>query len=155
MTSRPLACLLLGLLLTAGAHAAAAAHIRASAAWIRVLPGALPAGGYLTLHNDGDQPVALTSASSEAYVHIMLHRSDMTGGMSRMTMVDALTVPAHGAVTLAPGGYHFMLMQARAPVQPGDKLVLTLKFADGSTLPVACVARPANALDAGTTPAAR
>jgi copper(I)-binding protein len=151
MTSRPLACLLAGLLLTAEVHATAA-HVRATDAWIRVLPGALPAGGYLTLHNDGNQAATLTSASSAAYARIMLHRSSMTGRMSRMTMVDALTVPAHGTVTLAPGGYHFMLMQATAPVQPGDKLVLTLKFADGSSLPVAFVARPANALDAGPTP---
>lgn len=138
-----------GLLLASGAHAAAADHVRASHAWIRVLPGALPAGAYVTLENDGDQPVALSGASSTAYADVMLHHSSTEGGMSRMTMVDSLTVPAHGKAVLAPAGYHLMLMQANAPVKAGDTVRLTLKFTDGSTLPADFVARPANAMDAG------
>jgi copper(I)-binding protein len=66
-----------------------------------------------------------------------------------MTMVDALTVPAHGKAVLAPAGYHLMLMQASAPVKPGDTVKLTLTFTDGSTLPTEFIARPANAMDAG------
>jgi copper(I)-binding protein len=42
-----------------------------------------------------------------------------------------------------------MLMQPNAPVQPGDQVTLTLRFADGSTLASDFIARPANALDAG------
>jgi len=67
--------------------------------------------------------------------------------VSRMTMVDALAIPAHGTQVLAPGGYHLMLMDAKQPVRPGDTVRITLKFDDGSTLPVDFIARPANALD--------
>jgi periplasmic copper chaperone A len=142
--------LLLGSLLFAGAaHATAAEHVRASHAWIRVLPGDLPAGGYVTLQNDSDQPAALSGASSTRYADVMLHHSSTAGGMSRMTMVDTMTVPAHGKAVLAPAGYHLMLMQPGAPVKPGDTVQLTLTFADGSTLATDFIARPANAMDAG------
>lgn len=144
-----LSLLLAGLLLAGGAHAAAADHVRASHAWIRVLPGALPAGAYVTLENDGDQPVALSGADSTVYADVMLHRSSTAGGMSRMSMVDSLDVPAHGKAVLAPAGYHLMLMQPKAPVKAGDTVRLTLKFTDGSTLAADFVARPANAMDAG------
>ncbi|MCW8807040.1 MAG: copper chaperone PCu(A)C [Rhodanobacter sp.] len=141
--------LLAGLLLASAVHASAADHVHASHAWIRVLPGSLPAGAYVTLENQGDRPVALIGASSAVYAEVMLHKSSMQGGMSRMAMVDSLTVPARGKAVLAPAGYHLMLMNAATPVNPGDIVRLTLKFSDGSTLPTDFVARPANALDAG------
>lgn len=149
MNTSRLSLLLAGLLLAGGVHAAAADHVRASHAWIRVLPGALPAGAYVTLKNDGDQPVALSGADSTVYAEVMLHRSSTAGGMSRMSMVDSLEVPAHGNAVLAPAGYHLMLMQPKAPVKAGDTVRLMLKFTDGSTLATDFVARPANALDAG------
>ncbi|MDW2982124.1 copper chaperone PCu(A)C [Rhodanobacter sp. KK11] len=144
-----LSLLLSGLLLAGGAHAADADQVRASHAWIRLLPGALPAGAYVTLENDGDRPVALRGAASTVYAEVMLHRSSREGGMSRMSMVDALEVPAHGKAELAPAGYHLMLTQPKVPVKPGDTVTLTLRFGDGSTLATDFIARPANALDAG------
>jgi copper(I)-binding protein len=52
--------------------------------------------------------------------------------------VRSITVPAHGNVTFAPGGYHLMCM---SPVmKPGDKVAVTLTLQGGgtiaSTLPV-------------------
>ena len=142
--------LLAGLALASGVRAAAADHVHGTHAWIRVLPGSLPAGAYVILGNDGDQPVALTGASSKAYGQVMLHHSSTAGGVSRMTMVDSLTVPAHGTAELAPAGYHLMLMQAAAPVKPGSTVRVLLKFSDGSSLPVDFIARPANALGDGS-----
>ena len=148
MKKTSLAVLLGGLLLAGGIHATAAEHVHASQAWIRVLPGSLPAGAYVTLQNTGDQAVTLNSASSTIYADVMLHQSSSETGMSRMTMVDSLQIPAHGIRALAPAGYHLMLMNANGPVKPGDTVTLTLKFADGSTLPTAFIARPANAVGA-------
>ena len=146
MKSAPLLALLAGLALATGAHAGAADQVRATHAWIRVLPGTLPAGGYVTLENRGDHPVALTGARSPAYAEVMLHHSSTQGGMSRMAMVESLPIPAHGTVVLAPGGYHLMLMQPGAAVSPGSEVKLQLQFDDGSSLPVNFIARPANAL---------
>jgi copper(I)-binding protein len=140
-----LLALLAGLALATGAHAGAADQVRATHAWIRVLPGALPAGGYVTLENRGDQPVALTGARSTAYAEVMLHHSSTQGGMSRMAMVESLPIPAHGTVVLAPGGYHLMLMKPAVAVLPGHQVQLQLQFGDGSSLPVEVVAPPPTA----------
>jgi copper(I)-binding protein len=146
MTLRPLSLLLAGLLCAGAAHATQADHVHAGEAWIRVMPANLPSGGYVVLRNDGDGPAVLDGASSPAYGSVMLHQSSTDTGMGRMRMVESLTVPAHGQVALAPGGYHFMLMDAGKPVQPGQTVQLTLHFADGSTLVTGFLAKPANAL---------
>jgi periplasmic copper chaperone A len=147
MIKRRLAFLLLATLPFTVVHASQAQHVHASHAWIRVLPGNLPAGAYVTLQNDSFHPVALNSASSAAYKQVMLHQSTSEGGMSRMSMVEVLSIPGRGQTVLAPSGYHLMLMQPLKPVQPGDTVKLTLKFSDGSTLDQDFIARPANAID--------
>jgi len=140
------ALLLVAGLLAAGLAHAATPRLSASHAWLRVLPGNLPAAAYVVLRNDGDRPIALTGASSDVYGMAMLHQSAQAGGSSRMSMVAALPIPAHGTQALAPGGYHLMLMDARQSVQPGQHVRITLRFADGETLPVDFLARPAGAL---------
>ena len=126
-------------------HAKDSAAVRVSGAWIRVLPGSLPNAGYAVLHNDSNQVVALVSADSPAYGRVMLHKSVETGGVSRMLPVKQLAIPAHGKATLAPGGYHLMLMQRALPVKPGMRVKIRLHFADGSMLESEFLARPANA----------
>jgi periplasmic copper chaperone A len=146
----PLCLLLAGLATAHPVHAGQAAQVKAAHAWIRLLPAGLPAGGYVQLHNDGDQPAVIQGARSPRYAQVMLHESTTAGGMGRMKRVDQLTVPAHGEVRFAPGGYHLMLMQAATPVAAGQSVPVTLDFADGSHLQVDFLARPANALDDGT-----
>ena len=148
---RPVIALLgVALLLAAAGSAAVAGSaatsaIRVSHAWIRVLPGDLPAAGYARLENRSDESVALVGARSGSYRRIMLHESLMSGGMSEMKRVSHLTIPAHGGAALAPGGYHLMLMNAVRPVKPGDEVAITLVFAGGSTRTVTFLAMPANA----------
>jgi copper(I)-binding protein len=48
--------------------------------------------------------------------------------------VTSVKVPAHGAVSFAPGGYHLMCMQPQPSVQVGSSAVVTLKFDDGQSL---------------------
>lgn len=149
MIIRTLSLLVAGLLLATSAHASEAEHVRASHAWIRILPGDLPAGAYVVLENTGDQPVTLRSASSSRYGSVMLHKSSSDGGMSRMAMVDSLVIPARGKAELSPGGYHLMMSKANPPVKVGDDVKLTLRFDDGSALETDFVTRPSNATDAG------
>jgi hypothetical protein len=131
-------------ILVGGAHATEAGSVQVSHAWIRLLPGDLPAGGYATLRNAGEVPLVLIGAESPSYRQVMLHESTTVGGLSSMAMIERLPLPAHATVTLAPGGYHLMLMHAFHPVKPGDRVKVTLRFADGRTLDVEFLARPAN-----------
>ena len=115
-------------------HAAGAQAITAKDAWVRWLPNNLPAAGYVTLVNAGDKPVDLVDISSSDYGDAMLHQTVSNGSSQKMVMVDKLTVPAHGQVAIAPGGYHVMLEDAKHKIAPGDTVHLKLKFSDGATL---------------------
>jgi copper(I)-binding protein len=133
------------LLIAGAAHAADAPSVKASDSWLRVLPGTLPAGGYVNFENLSDRAVSIVGASSPDYADAMIHRSSTDGGMGRMEMVDSVPLPPKGKVAFSPGGYHVMLMDAKHPVKPGDKVIVTFALSDGEKLPVTLVARPANA----------
>lgn len=128
-----------------GAQAAVVAPLSVSGAWIRLLPGSLPAGGYFTLQNHADHAIRLTGATSPAYGSVQLHHSLESQGESRMVQVKAVTIPAHGQIRFAPGGYHLMLMKPRRPLQVGAHISITFEFADGQKLAHAFALRPASA----------
>ena len=136
----------LGILLGACAVAAHAAP-QVSHAWIRWLPGNLPAAGYATIKNPSTTAVQLVSADSTGYASVMLHQSLQHDGVERMQMVDAMPIPAHGSAALAPGGYHLMLMQPKGKVAPSDVVPVRLHFSDGSTVAADFKVRPASAQD--------
>ncbi|MFC5428603.1 copper chaperone PCu(A)C [Paraburkholderia denitrificans] len=120
-------------MLAPAAHAADKA-ISVQNAWVRWLPGNLPAAGYLTLRNDGDKNVDLVDVDSDDYGSVMLHQTISNGSTQKMVMVDKLTVPAHGSVSVAPGGYHLMLEEPKHKIAPGDTVHIKLEFSNGATL---------------------
>ena len=122
----------LGLALALLAGPVGAAEVSVTNAWIRALPARLPAGGYFTLKNLGKSEVSLTGASSPACGMLMLHKSSDANGMSSMSDMESIAVPAGGTVTFAPGGYHLMCMEPAAALKPGAKALVTLDFSDGT-----------------------
>ena len=119
--------------------------VKAVDAWARWLPNDLPAAGYLTLVNDSDEDAFLTGAKSEDYTMVHLHESyTAPDGTSGMRPVEKVRVPAHGRASLAPGGFHLMLMKARRPIEPGDTVTLVLKFEGGGELEVKVPVKPAD-----------
>ncbi|MET0934713.1 MAG: copper chaperone PCu(A)C [Luteibacter sp.] len=133
------------LLATATSQAADSPSVKAHDGWVRLLPGTLPAGGYVTLENTSDRAVSIVGATSPDYGDAMIHRSSTDGGMGRMEMVDSVPLPANGKVAFAPGGYHVMLTGPKHAVKPGDTVSVTFELSDGATVPASFVARPANA----------
>jgi periplasmic copper chaperone A len=119
---------------TSSAAAPVETGVRVTQAWIRWLPARLPAGGYLTLVNDRNQPVTLAAASSVDYASVALHRTLSAGGTTRMVAVAAITVRAHATLAFAALGYHLMLQRPRVPIGPGQQVPLTLQFSDGGAL---------------------
>jgi len=112
--------------------ASASSPVTVSKPWVRYLLPSIPAAGYMTLQNDGPVDVTLTEAASPACGMLMLHKSQDSSGMAMMMDVPSITIPAHGSVTFAPGGYHLMCM---SPVMKiGDKIQMTLSFQDGEKL---------------------
>ncbi len=108
---------------------AAEENITVSDAWARTTHGRTMSGAaFLTLHNNGNQTVALTGVSGAVANHVELHQSYEKEGVMRMDHVENLPVPAGETVTLAPGGYHIMMMQLQAPLVEGKSFPLTLHF---------------------------
>lgn len=103
---------------------------------LRLLPGDLPAAGYFTLHNAGDETVTLTGAESSAFAMAHMHLSSEKDGMSQMDSVDQLEVGADETLEFAPGGYHLMFMNRQQPLEVGDEVEVTLQFDGQAPQPV-------------------
>ena len=84
------------------------------------------------MKNGGGAPVELVAAQSTGCGMLMLHRSVLSSGTSRMEDVKSVSVPAGGTVSFAPGGYHLMCMDPGAAMTPGKSVLVTLMFSDGS-----------------------
>ena len=116
------------------AAAAASTGMTVEKPWIRFIIKSRPAAGYFTLRNDTGTAIALTGASSSACGMVMLHQSQETNRIEKMLPVKSITVPAHGTLSFAPGGYHLMCMSPSSAVTVGADVPIMLKFSDGETL---------------------
>jgi len=128
-------------ILLASCMSAQAAPFDVTGAWFRSLPGKLPAGGYFTVQNNTGREVAITGASSDACGMLMIHQSSNKGGMSGMSMMEEVKVPAGGKVAFAPGGTHLMCEQPKMKI--GVKVPVTLHLAGGNSVSVAFEVRGA------------
>ena len=96
----------------------------------RATPGGSKIGaGYMTITNKGTATDRLVSASSPAAGKVEIHEMTMQGGVMKMReLAGGLPIEAGKTISLAPGGYHLMLMQLKAPLKKGDKVPVTLTF---------------------------
>jgi copper(I)-binding protein len=98
--------------------------------WTRATPPKAPtAGGFLTITNDGDVPDRLIAASSPIAETVQLHTMSVKNGVMRMHEVaGGIEIPAHGKVTLAPGGFHIMFITLKGSLAEGGSVPVTLTF---------------------------
>lgn len=105
-------------------------------AWARATPGKAENGAaYLTLASPtGDRLIGIsTPVARKAELHAM----KLEGGVMMMTPLEAVDLPAGQAVTLKPGAVHIMLVGLKRPLQQGQTVQLTLRFAKAGTREVA------------------
>jgi periplasmic copper chaperone A len=116
---------------------AAPAALVVDSPWVRAAPpGAMMLAGYALLRNDGDAPVTLVGARSEAFGMTEIHRTVEIDGVARMREATPLTIAPGETLSMAPGGLHVMLMRPRAPLSEGQNLSIVLLLDDGSELAV-------------------
>jgi periplasmic copper chaperone A len=97
-------------------------------AWARATTASAQTGAaYLVVH--AASPDQLTGFSTPIAATAELHQSHVNNGVMEMRPVASLPVGPGHDVTLAPGGYHVMLMGLKQPLKPGDHFPLTLTFA--------------------------
>jgi periplasmic copper chaperone A len=115
-------------------------------AWARATASAASTGAaYLTIIDHG-APDRLVSASTPIAGSAELHQTTQHGGVMEMRPVDGLAVSAGKPVTLAPGGYHLMLMGLRQPLHAGESFPLTLRFEKSGAVQVSVAVQSAGAM---------
>ena len=92
-------------------------------------PGAGMGVGYLTITNNGNQPVTLVGAASPRAERVTIHETTEHDGMMRMQPIEGgLSIPAGASVELKPHSYHLMLEQLVEPLKEGESIPLELDF---------------------------
>jgi periplasmic copper chaperone A len=98
-------------------------------AWSRATPGGAKVGaGYVTIENTGGTADRLLGAESEVAVRVEIHETSESGGVSRMTPVEALAVAPGARLEFKPGGYHLMLVDLKRPLKQGERFAGVLRF---------------------------
>lgn len=102
---------------------------------VAVPPGVQDTSVFATLTNTGPDDIQLSGVSSPAATGglLMITRTD-AAGLTGMSGVDTLIVPAGGTLTLSDTGDHLMLSGLKAPLQAGERLSLTLTDTQGRAL---------------------
>jgi len=99
-------------------------------------PGIKTTGSFMLIKNDGDSDRRLVRAESPAAKIVELHTHLNENGVMKMRPVPHIDIKAHGQTALKPGSFHVMLIDLTAPLNEGDKVPITLKFDDGSSIAI-------------------
>ncbi|MFE3838566.1 copper chaperone PCu(A)C [Pseudogemmobacter sonorensis] len=131
----------------AAAPTVVAGDLEISGAFSRAtLPNAPVGGGYFTVANHGATPDRLTAITApvgrEVQIHEMAH---VDGTMTMRQLEGGLEIPAGGSVSLAPGGYHLMIMGLTTPLVEGERLEMLLHFEAAGAVTVPFEIRALNA----------
>ncbi|MGU3391784.1 copper chaperone PCu(A)C [Sphingomonas sp. M1A8_2b] len=114
-------------------------------AWVRL--GAVtgrPAAAYFTVHG-GPTPATLISVTTDVAIKAEMHETVAKSGVTAMTPLERVEIPAKTDVAFAPGGRHVMLFDMNPGIKPADRVMLTFAFADGTR-----ILNNANVVAAGT-----
>ncbi|HEX6844173.1 MAG TPA: copper chaperone PCu(A)C [Actinomycetota bacterium] len=84
---------------------------------------------YFVVTNDGTEADRLVGAAApDLDAMVGIHETVMSEGVAEMQPVDGVDIPAGGAVTFEPGGYHVMLEELTEPLEVGSTISIVLTF---------------------------
>jgi copper(I)-binding protein len=104
------------------------AGIHVDHVWSRAAMAGHEGAVYLTITDTGAQDT-LTGVATPVATEAGLHQTIDDHGVMKMRPVASLPVEPGKPVTLAPGGYHIMLMGLKQALKQGDSFPVTLSFA--------------------------
>jgi copper(I)-binding protein len=119
--------------------AAEIARIEVADAWARPTIGeGRTTAAYMTIANKSDTGDMLKSASTPKAKAVELHQTTMSAdGVMQMRKVEgAVPIEAGASLVLKPGGTHLMLLGLEDALKAGEKLILTLEFANAGPIDV-------------------
>jgi copper(I)-binding protein len=129
------AVLTLGLTCAAEAHEVKTGELTLSHLQVRAAPAGLPtSAAYLTIANAGKTPDKLVGITCACAASAMVHRTETKSGVSSMSMVGEVEIPAGGKVEFKPDGLHVMLVGLKGPLKAGGLQEMTLRFQKAGTV---------------------
>lgn len=118
------------------------ADVVARDAWARMpLKSKMDTALYMMVENHTSQSRTIVSVSTDDAAAAELHQMTMTKMMMVMTPVSHISIPANGKTSFDPNSFHVMLFGLKTRPAIGDKIHITLKLDDGTTVPVEAVVR--------------
>lgn len=93
------------------------------------------AAAYFTLTGGGEDD-RLIGASSDVAATAQVHEVVTEGSSSQMQEVEGIDIPAGGAITFEPGGYHLMLIDLDHALEVGEEVEFTLEFENAGEVTV-------------------
>lgn len=107
--------------------------LEVSAAWARAsISSNNNSAAYMSINNPSDKQMTILGASAADIANnVELHKSFVDEkGVSRMTSIDKIVVPANSSISLAPGGIHVMLFDLKRKLKSGDSFKIVLAIED-------------------------
>ncbi|WP_411130236.1 copper chaperone PCu(A)C [Streptomyces sp. x-19] len=104
--------------------------------WVRWLPNALPAAGYITLRNSSDSSFELSKIKSPDYQKITIYQTVADAESSKMVKLDKIDIPAKGEFAFVPGRYHLMFEKPTHLITPGDNARVIFFLSNGTVFKV-------------------
>jgi periplasmic copper chaperone A len=102
--------------------------------WIREMPPvASSTAAYMTISNQSGKPLTLVGVQSQDFERVEIHRTVEKDGMASMVKQEQVAIAPGATLTLAPGGYHVMLIGFKRALKAGESVPLTLNFAGGAS----------------------
>jgi len=107
-------------------------------------PASSVAEAFFTVRNVGTGSDTLLEVSTQVAAQAQVERVTRRGTRITMQPAGPLSIPAHGAVSLTPGGSHVMLLGLNTGLAAGNEFTLTLRFrrSPSMTIFVPVVAAP-------------
>ena len=113
------------------------ADVVAHDAWVRMPPKSkMDTALYMMVENRTPQSRTIVSVSTDDASSAEMHQMTMNKMIMVMTPVSQISIPAKGKTSFDPNGFHVMLFGLKTRPQLGDKIHVTLKLDDGTTVPV-------------------
>ena len=95
------------------------------------LAGSRSGVAYMTIRNNGAEPVTIQSARSPQFARVEMHRTVIEDGVSKMRPLRTVTVPAGESLRFEQGGRHFMMMGAESETGPGSPVTIEISHSNG------------------------
>jgi copper(I)-binding protein len=127
---------------SASAQTASKGPLALSDLAVRATPAGLPtSAAYMTIENRGKTADTLLGIECPCAASAMMHETRTQNGISSMTMLSELEIPAGGAVRFKPDGLHVMLVGLKGPLKAGRTQTMTLRFRKAGTVKAPFVVR--------------